>query len=135
MAQIVQIDVLIVAQLLLAGVADQRQLVLVGSGDALHQCGKGVAAAVGRICVFLVAVDVKSWIRQFQRVQQIVKHLAVGFEIQRFAVGGTEHLPGGPLPYPLIDDALDLGRDGDGAALARIRFCTAGKAALRAVIA
>ena len=81
-----------------------------------------------------MAVDVKGWIRQFQRIQQIVKHLAVGLEIQRLAVGGTEHLPGGPLPYPLIDDVLDLGRDGDGAALARIRFRAAGKAALRAVI-
>ena len=109
LAQIVQIDVLIVAELLLAGVADQGQLVLVGSGDALHQCGEGVAAAVGRVGVFLVAVDVKSGVWQFQRVQQIVKHLAVGFEIQRLAVGGAEHLPGGPLPYPLIDDALDLG--------------------------
>ena len=60
--QIVQIDILIIAELLIAGVANQGQFVLIRTGDALEKRGKGMAAAMGGVGVLLLAVDVKSGI-------------------------------------------------------------------------
>ena len=50
-SQVLQGHVLVVAQHLIGGVADQFQLVLVRAVHPLHKCGEGVAAGVRGVTV------------------------------------------------------------------------------------
>ena len=50
-AETIHIHVLIVPEHFGGGVADETQLVLVGGRYVLKECGKGMAAAVGRVAV------------------------------------------------------------------------------------
>ena len=50
-AETIHIHVLIVPEHFDGGVADETQLVLVGSRYVLKECGKGMAAAVGRVAM------------------------------------------------------------------------------------
>ena len=108
-AETIHIHVLIVPEHFGGGVADETQLVLVGSRHVLKQRGKGMAAAVGRVAMADDAVALLHGIVKADGVQSGVKCCPVVSETQASAGGADKHRPGGPAGHQPVNDGLDLG--------------------------
>lgn len=93
-----------------AGVANEGQLVLVGSLDTLHQRGEGVSAAVGRVFAPLHSADLNDGIVNPTGFQGTVKLLPVFLNGQSRSVLVTEDRAG-DLPFgETVNGSLDLRR-------------------------
>ena len=116
------------------GVADETQLVLVGGRHVLKQRGKGMAAAVGRVAMADDAVALLHGIVKADGLQSGVKCCPVVSETQASAGGADKHRPGGTTAHQPVNDGLDLGRDRDDTAAARLRLSAANKAPQSGVV-
>lgn len=94
LSQICEVDILIVSQHLRGGVADQFQLVFVGTRYRLEQRGEGVTAAMGRVLVVFSPVDRVGWVVASYGIQRRIEGFPVRLEGERRPIGGAEHLPG-----------------------------------------
>ena len=127
-AETIHIHILIVPEHFGGGVADETQLVLVGGRHILKQRGKGMAAAVGRVAGTNDAVALLHGIVKADGVQSGVKCCPVVSETQASAGGADKHRTGGTTAHQPVNDGLDLGRDRDDTAAARLRLSAANKA-------
>ena len=129
-AEIVQGDVLVVAQLLGRGVPDQGELVGVGAGDALHERREGVPAGMRRQAM---AADLVYGILDPEALQQIIELVAVIRETELNA-GIAEDVSAAGFRDQTVNDRLDLRRDGHGSPLPCRGLDTADKAASLRII-
>lgn len=84
-AETIHVYVLIVPEHFGGGVADETQLVLVGSRYVLKECGKGMAAAVG--CVAVADDAVK---RERERLELSQRQLAALVGVGKTTIGEIE---------------------------------------------
>ena len=113
---------------------NQGEFVLIRSVDRLHQRGKGMAAGMWSIFVALCVVAAKDGIFKTDRVQRGIKCRAVVFDTERAAVRRAKDRAADLIARQIVNDVLNLWRDGNDAICASLCLGAAGKGFFFAVI-